>query len=636
MKQATLVSVFMLVLTVASQVAGESEVRGHWLGGKRLILQDLKPATEGYRVVGRWAFAQPRNVAIGKNILFVGSGSAILAYEAQGENPKLLSVVETPGLINTMVPAEERLYVANGKGGVRVMDYSHPRRPKDLGGVSRWATVNDVSAEKGLVILTAGSEGIWILNQKSLEPISHVELPGYARRVRIWEDTAFVTAGPATGASAEIDLFAIDISEPSRPRLERPKYDSSTGVSDFAIAGNLGYTAEGAAGLNVISLSGGRRFRKLASFLSPVTSIAYDGKELYCGADRSFMVLSPLRTPPQILGQVDAERQLGDVAAGGGLAAAVVGYHNVRLLSVRRATTPSRVADLRFPGNAEGVFARGNLVYVADGRDHFEVLDVSDRRNPKLVGEKSGPALAYNVWVEGNFAYVPIADGMAILDIQDPTSPRVVGHMVRVSSDGIFQGAMVRGKTVYVAAGLSGLLVADVKDPKAPRLISQADTQSWSHDVWVEGEVAYVADDEGLALVDVSNPSLPVIVGYVETPGNAFDVVARDGIAYVADKSAGLEIYDCRDPSKPVLLSKVEGMDSCEGVELKGNLLYAAAGYNGVWIVDVSEPRAPNVAGRVRTAGAAVNVSAGEDFIAVADYAGGVAIVQRTSTNRPQ
>jgi len=441
-------------------------------------------------------------------------------------------------------------------------------------------------------------------------------------------DTAFVTSGPAAGSAAEVDLYAVDISDPASPQVLAEKYESKTSVYDLAIHSRRGFVAEGSGGLGVIGLMGTRHFARLGAFVTSAISVAADGDLLYCAGERSFLVLDPSRTPPQLRGVYETDEVLSAAAARGNLAAAKSGGTKVQLISVERPTAPSAITTLDFPANAVGVFSKGDIVYVAAGSEHFEVLDVSDRSAPARIAELVGPGNAMAVSAQGDLVYVAARVGVAIIDAEKPGEPRVVGYVGLQTGEERYVGIAAQGTKMYVASGSKGLMIVDVTDPGKPAIISMTELKDWSYDLWVEGEMVYLADGRGLALVDAHDPAAPKLLNYIETPGEALDVVARDGIVFVAERDVGVEIYDWSDPEDPKLLSKPEEPGTCEGVGLKDNLLYAAAAENGVYVVDVTDPAVPKVVGSARTPGIALDVSPAEDFVAVADFTGGVAILQ--------
>ena len=58
-----------------------------------------------------------------------------------------------------------------------------------------------------------------------------------------------------------------------------------------------------------------------------------------------------------------------------------------------------------------------------------------------------------------------------------------------------------------------------------------------ARDVAVQGDFAYVPDEDGLRVVDVSDPPNPTEVVYHDTPGSAHGVYVSGSTAYVVANS---------------------------------------------------------------------------------------------------
>ena len=68
--------------------------------------------------------------------------------------------------------------------------------------------------------------------------------------------------------------------------------------------------------------------------------------------------------------------------------------------------------------------------------------------------------------ISGNYAYLAVsADGLAIIDISDPTNP---GAPVYENTTGYAYGVAISGSHAYVAVSSSGLAVIDISDPTNP------------------------------------------------------------------------------------------------------------------------------------------------------------------------
>ncbi|MFN7146126.1 MAG: hypothetical protein ACK4YP_20310, partial [Myxococcota bacterium] len=136
----------------------------------------------------------------------------------------------------------------------------------------------------------------------------------------------------------------------------------------------------------------------------------------------------------------------------------------------------------------------GDLV-VGVGQGGFLVYDVSDPATPALVGRANGPGQDRFHRVENlDGRYVAASNrehGLAILDVADPTAPRLAWS--RREAD--LEGLSAVGDTLFVTTD-DGVLALDVADPVAPVEIGAADGLGapWELSDAV-GDFVYAADN---------------------------------------------------------------------------------------------------------------------------------------------
>ena len=103
-------------------------------------------------------------------------------------------------------------------------------------------------------------------------------------------------------------------------------------------------------------------------------------------------------------------------------------------------------------------------------------------------------------------------------------------------------GVAVDGDFAYVAV-LNGLAVIDVGEPTSPELAGDRETPGDALDVAVSTGYAVVGERwDGLRVIDVSDPASPWEAGS-HNSGWVTDVVIAGGQVYVAARGAGLTIY---------------------------------------------------------------------------------------------
>lgn len=338
-----------------------------------------------------------------------------------------------------------------------------------------------------------------------------------------------------------------------------------------------------------------------------------------------------------------------------------------------------------FGGPVHAVAVRGDFAYVVQGT-RLVTLDVSDPTDPQYLGRTEPlPGIVRDIDTDGSFVYLAVGkDGLWIVDVSIPASPRIVG------SAGVYMEAMgvaVAGSHAYIAdAWAAGLRIFDISDPANPQHTGCVWTAGGLRRMDLNRNLAYLTDESGsLIRVDVSNPSRPVRAGEFETLGGALDVSVSGSYAYVAEGKAGMEILriglfglesvgsidtpgyaaaislvgshayladgdslrvvDVSDPANPRELSSYDfehpykyssGTLAPEDLLVVGSHAYYAATGKGLRVIDVSDPS------RLREVGAyhtledvrSVAVSAGHAYLA--DIDAGLKVVDISDPSRPQ
>ena len=153
--------------------------------------------------------------------------------------------------------------------------------------------------------------------------------------------------------------------------------------------------------------------------------------------------------------------------------------------------------------------------------------------SPEFVGSFGGETK--DIQVVGNYAYVALGyGGLYIFDVSTPDTPVFMGKYDTV---GTAMDVFMQGNLAYMAvSGIGGLLIIDVSDPTNPVLVGKDSRVHNAHSVFVDGDLAYLTDyNNGFLIFDVSNPANPVSVGSCNTPINPGSIIVEDGIAYVSD-----------------------------------------------------------------------------------------------------
>jgi hypothetical protein len=234
------------------------------------------------------------------------------------------------------------------------------------------------------------------------------------------------------------------------------------------------------------------------------------------------------------------------------------------VFDVSNRAAPVKVKAIQFDGDNywNGVWSKGNALYVASANNGVLVFDITEPANPRLVTSLPGRAANnHTVFVDGHRLYATLDTAVVIFDISTPTRPVEIG---RYSSEDGF---------------------------------------SYPHDMFAVGDRLYVNyADVGYVVVDVSDPADPRALGnysYINqySHANAVGTFAGRTLAFVGGEDIGehLRVLDITDPAHMVKIGRFQLRPaiSIHNMLLVGRKLYVAWYQEGVRVLDVSNPTQP-------------------------------------------
>jgi hypothetical protein len=230
---------------------------------------------------------------------------------------------------------------------------------------------------------------------------------------------------------------------------------------------------------------------------------------------------------------------------------------------------------------------------------------------------------------------------------------------VRFNPEGVLSGATfvaAAGHRLYMTTP-RGVYVIDVSDPTHPRIVGSLTGNFLRNPrcIAVQFRYAFVTDDEGMKVLDVTNPDRPIpvrnAVVRLREPGRLY--VART-YAYVADGREGLAIVDVEDPETPRLdqMFNADGvLNDTRAVQIgsvnASQFALVADGKNGLRVVQLISPDTvpgaqgfsprpnPKLIATYPTKGEVICVSRGLERDRVVDETGGQTVVFGRRGARP-
>jgi len=97
------------------------------------------------------------------DVIWVGSGKNLMGINVRDlSNPVVVSQFRLSNDILDLEVKNDRLFIALGKGGVKILDIKNPLRINDINTISTTMTVYDVAVDKDYIFLALGKDG-WMI-----------------------------------------------------------------------------------------------------------------------------------------------------------------------------------------------------------------------------------------------------------------------------------------------------------------------------------------------------------------------------------------------------------------------------------------------------------------------------------------
>ncbi len=583
-------------------------------------------------------------VAVKDNYAYIGIGMRMVVLDVSNAS-SIQQVGETSvfdGFVTGVAISGTTICITVGVAGLHIVDISSPAQPSLLGSCDTLGYAENVFIEGSYAYVADGWSGLTVLDisdETSPQQIGSLSTIGYAFDVAIADNTAYVAAA---GAGLKI----VDVQYPEGP-IEIGEYDTTGYAFGVAFSNGVVYIADGWAGLQVIDVSDPSLPSSLVSITTPgwAFDVATEGNTLYVADAFKGLRVMDISSPrfPSEVGAFEPEERghAGRVVIAGGRAYIADRSNGLIIVDVSNKSSSTQVGLYSCLGYAEGVTVSGNYAYVAAGSYGLRIIDISSPSQAKELGNLDTKNYANRVSVKGNYTYLTTLhgagedEGLHIIDTSNPSSPR----RLQFHQTGSSRDLTVSGEIACIANEW-GLELIDISDPLNPfeaGFISLCDQLSKDATIGVDvsGTLAYVTQGfEGLKIVDISNVANPILIGNFKTESSfSQDVTVVGNRAYVAD-GFGLRILDVSNPANPSEMGYIETQKEALEVYIDGNIAYVASGSSGVSVVDISNPNSPNFLKYYNTPGYSHSLIVKDGRLYVADGNAGLLIFEIQSTSQ--
>ncbi len=183
--------------------------------------------------------------------------------------------------------------------------------------------------------------------------------------------------------------------------------------------------------------------------------------------------ISDLSNPTRIGDYKVGDYRASSIHADGELAylATSVG---LEILNVSNPNNPRKIGSYETENGSIKVQVINNIAYMSSGGTRLIILDVSDPTQPIKLGEykDEDPVRIFYVDPDDNITIINEVDGIKVLDVSNLTNPEFLGEENDVRSLYTY-GIYKKNDYAYIGEWEDGLAIVNVSDPTDPRVVNR-------------------------------------------------------------------------------------------------------------------------------------------------------------------
>lgn len=396
----------------------------------------------------------------------------------------------------------------------------------------------------------SGIEIVDVSDPEAMTRIGSYSVSGRVKSIKVQDGQAYLAIAGLDPQQPQPfgALFVLDVHDPAQIAkvTEFPVEDAA----DVVVTGPISYLAGGLSGdLIAFYLLDGNHITPIASYAAPGNALAFDiqqdvayiiERHSFGGGFHSIDLSSPLWQP--LASNYDTYYP-NRIRVVGQYAYVVDNSRGFLVFDITRPSAPRLVGEYREGWIRDALDVVGNTAYIsvqAQGTYSMLILDVSDPTQPRRIGSYPLPDLLYTIQVVGQFAYLGSND-FKIVDVSSPAAPVLKGSY---SVNGAVYDLHVVGDRAHLLTN-NDLRVLDISDPSNPRLVIDGHAND-VRDLTADENYLYLTDNAGVSIFELREP----YEGWqIDLPGDPALIDVRGDLIYVSTQAGGFQVI--RNPAPP-------------------------------------------------------------------------------------
>lgn len=418
-------------------------------------------------------------------------------------------------------------------------------------------------------------------------------------------------------------------------------FDLPGDAKRFVIADGIGYLAAGYNGMQVIDINDPRNLRIIGSV--PSDGMAYDlivrGKTVFLSAHGLQVIdISQPRAPRTLATLSIPDIVLLDLAIKGDTLYAG-SNKGLQIFDIRQPASPKHLDTLPFTGGPWALAVKGDLLLASVRQRHqqlLQVFDISTPYHPRRLAQIELPRQTWSIGIHEGYAYLPIeADGIAIIDIRQPSAPK----LQTVFNDNLYARFItIHGNRVYCTSLRGDFTMYDLDTPTALRRIGDVSLPPLSHPATLGGHTAFVANgNAGLLSIDVAKPRRYPHALTLNKPKRVHSIQSDGDLIYMASDSLYIARRNLTNNSLEPLSVLPSPKLALRKQARIGNILCALSIIpHQALFVDISDPLHPQLIGSLGSTSGYVDITASANCFFLAEHNEKILAVAPTNLHDPK
>lgn len=482
--------------------------------------------------------------------------SGILIFDVSDPvAPSIIATIETPFPCERFAIRDSIIYISGRNRGLFVYDISDPVHPfyrDDLQlGPNHSTAVYDVYVYKSYALLASGGSGLNIVNIANPDSVYFVtRFSSTAKSFSGEYNRLFIVDGDKGVDICNI-LFLPELHWIGH--IEK-KYSTT----DAYVADNVLVTTDPYWGSKIYDV-------RYISDLKIIDSLRTGGIARRIAVRDSFLFVTngqagvfivDVKDPahPERISRIKSRDFCWDVDIDSNFAFVTDYRAGISIYNIEDMYNPVEVARIETYKNidsddivARETFIKDNYLYIADARSGLRIFDISTAQNPVEIGSNSQYRGLVSIFVKDiglfvrkRLAFTARGKRITAFDVDDPGNPSFYRLALYRETKGYQQQVVADENYAYYACDYSGVEIIPLQSSSNHK---QFLTGGPAKGLCLEENTLYVANGiSGVVVYDVKNKEKIKKTGYYVGGDKALGITVRDQYIYVADNEAGFYI----------------------------------------------------------------------------------------------